>query len=152
MTRFAWKSSRQALSARTPRAMPVTPDLTTMGKVIGGGLPVGAYGGRKDIMEQVSPAGPIYQAGTLSGNPLAMAAGLAMLNGLFEDPAVFDRIEEAALQIGEGLFKAAARHGIEGLVVARDLECSMAVDRGGIDPAGGQHGFVDLFEPRRQAR
>jgi glutamate-1-semialdehyde 2,1-aminomutase len=91
----------------------VTPDLTTMGKVIGGGLPVGAYGGRRDIMEQVSPAGPIYQAGTLSGNPLAMAAGLAMLNGLFEDPKVFDRIEKTALQIGEGLFKAAAKHGID---------------------------------------
>merc|ERR1719506_1804663 len=57
----------------------VTPDVTTMGKVIGGGLPVGAYGGRRDIMEQVAPAGPMYQAGTLSGNPLAMTAGIKTL-------------------------------------------------------------------------
>src|SRR5690606_38143033 len=60
----------------------IRPDLTTMGKVIGAGLPVGAYGGRRDIMSQVAPAGPIYQAGTLSGNPLAMAAGIAQLRAL----------------------------------------------------------------------
>jgi glutamate-1-semialdehyde 2,1-aminomutase len=90
----------------------VTPDLTTLGKVIGGGLPVGAYGGRKDLMEQVSPAGPIYQAGTLSGNPLAMAAGLAMLDGLFKDPEIFVRIEDAANTLARGLEKAAAGHGI----------------------------------------
>ena len=60
----------------------VTPDLTSLGKVIGGGLPVGAYGGRRDIMEMVAPAGPVYQAGTLSGNPLAMAAGIATLEVL----------------------------------------------------------------------
>ena len=58
----------------------VTPDLTTLGKIVGGGLPVGAYGGRRDLMDAVSPAGPVYQAGTLSGNPLAMAAGLATLD------------------------------------------------------------------------
>lgn len=90
----------------------VTPDLTTLGKVIGGGLPVGAYGGRRDLMEQVSPAGPIYQAGTLSGNPLAMAAGIAMLDGLFADPSVFTRIEEAANTLARGLEEAAARHSI----------------------------------------
>jgi len=90
----------------------VTPDLTTLGKVIGGGLPVGAYGGRKDLMEQVSPAGPIYQAGTLSGNPLAMAAGLAMLDGLFKDPEIFVRIEAAANTLARGLEKSAASHGI----------------------------------------
>jgi len=90
----------------------VTPDLTTLGKVIGGGLPVGAYGGRKALMEQVSPAGPIYQAGTLSGNPLAMAAGLAMLEGLFADPEIFVRIEDAANTLARGLEKAAASHGI----------------------------------------
>jgi glutamate-1-semialdehyde 2,1-aminomutase len=90
----------------------ITPDLTTLGKVIGGGLPVGAYGGRKDLMEQVSPVGPIYQAGTLSGNPLAMAAGLAMLDGLFADPQVFVRIEDTANTLARGLEKAAASHGI----------------------------------------
>ncbi len=60
----------------------IKPDLTTLGKIIGGGLPVGAYGGRKDIMEMVAPSGPVYQAGTLSGNPLAMAAGIAQLKSL----------------------------------------------------------------------
>ena len=64
----------------------IRPDLTTLGKVIGGGLPVGAYGGRKDIMSKVAPVGPIYQAGTLSGNPLAVAAGLAMLRHLKAHP------------------------------------------------------------------
>ena len=108
----------------------VTPDLTTMGKVIGGGLPVGAYGGRRDLMEQVSPAGPIYQAGTLSGNPLAMAAGLAMLEGLFGDPGVFDRINAAALEIGEGLAKSAAKHGIDVTVQqVGSMGCMYFIDR-----------------------
>jgi glutamate-1-semialdehyde 2,1-aminomutase len=71
----------------------IRPDLTTLGKVIGGGLPVGAYGGRRDIMSQVAPAGPIYQAGTLSGNPLAVAAGLAMLRHLEAHPEIYDRLE-----------------------------------------------------------
>ncbi len=71
----------------------IRPDMTTLGKVIGGGLPVGAYGGRRDIMNKVAPAGPIYQAGTLSGNPLAVAAGLAMLRHLKAHPEVYDRLE-----------------------------------------------------------
>ena len=71
----------------------IRPDLTTLGKVIGGGLPVGAYGGRKDIMSMVAPAGPVYQAGTLSGNPLAVAAGLAMLRHLKAHPEVYERLE-----------------------------------------------------------
>jgi len=71
----------------------IRPDLTTLGKVIGGGLPVGAYGGRRDIMSRVAPVGPIYQAGTLSGNPLAVAAGLAMLRYLKAHPEVYDRLE-----------------------------------------------------------
>lgn len=74
----------------------VTPDLTTLGKIIGGGLPVGAYGGRRDIMETVAPAGPMYQAGTLSGNPLAMTAGLETLRVLTEDPALYARLDENA--------------------------------------------------------
>jgi glutamate-1-semialdehyde 2,1-aminomutase len=72
----------------------IRPDLTTLGKVIGGGLPVGAYGGRRDIMSKVAPAGPIYQAGTLSGNPLAVAAGLAMLCHLKAHPEIYDRLEK----------------------------------------------------------
>jgi glutamate-1-semialdehyde 2,1-aminomutase len=74
----------------------VTPDLTTLGKVIGGGLPVGAYGGRRDIMNIVAPAGPVYQAGTLSGNPLAVAAGLAMLRHLKAHPEIYAQLESRA--------------------------------------------------------
>jgi glutamate-1-semialdehyde 2,1-aminomutase len=77
----------------------IKPDLTTMGKVIGGGLPVGAYGGRKDIMSKVAPAGPIYQAGTLSGNPLAVAAGLAMLRHLKANPQVYTRLEACGAKL-----------------------------------------------------
>src|SRR5215217_4282242 len=74
----------------------IKPDMTTLGKVIGGGLPVGAYGGRKEIMIRVAPSGPIYQAGTLSGNPLAVAAGLAMLRHLKAHPEIYDQLEQRA--------------------------------------------------------
>jgi glutamate-1-semialdehyde 2,1-aminomutase len=77
----------------------IRPDLTTLGKVIGGGLPVGAYGGRKDIMSKVAPAGPIYQAGTLSGNPLAVAAGLAMLRHLKAHPEIYGRLERLGARL-----------------------------------------------------
>ena len=79
----------------------VTPDMTTLGKVIGGGLPVGAYGGKKEIMEKVAPAGPIYQAGTLSGNPIAMAAGIETLKLLQED-GVYDKLDESTAELTEG--------------------------------------------------
>src|ERR1700750_995971 len=90
----------------------ITPDLTTLGKIIGGALPVGAYGGRRDIMEQIAPAGPVYQAGTLSGNPLAMTAGLATLKRL-RDRAVYERLEEAGRRLTEGVAEAAREAGIE---------------------------------------
>jgi glutamate-1-semialdehyde 2,1-aminomutase len=90
----------------------VTPDLTTLGKVIGGGLPVGAYGGRREIMELVAPAGPVYQAGTLSGNPLAMAAGIATLRALSE-PGGWDEATRAAGPLLQGLGDAAAEHGVQ---------------------------------------
>ncbi|OSM06152.1 glutamate-1-semialdehyde 2,1-aminomutase [Magnetofaba australis] len=80
----------------------IKPDLTTLGKVIGGGLPVGAYGGRRDIMEQISPAGPVYQAGTLSGNPLATAAGLATLEAISQ-PGFYDPIVARCAQLVEGI-------------------------------------------------
>jgi len=83
----------------------VKPDMTTLGKIIGGGLPVGAYGGRRDIMEAVSPVGPVYQAGTLSGNPLAMAAGFAMVSYLKTHPEVYDGINAATSKLVEGLKK-----------------------------------------------
>jgi glutamate-1-semialdehyde 2,1-aminomutase len=77
----------------------IHPDLTTLGKVIGGGLPVGAYGGRRDIMSKVAPSGPIYQAGTLSGNPLAVAAGLAMLRHLKAHPEIYEQLERRAADL-----------------------------------------------------
>lgn len=86
----------------------ITPDLTTLGKIIGGGMPVGAYGGRADIMNKVSPAGPVYQAGTLSGNPIAMAAGLTMLNYLNDHPEVYTQLEASGEKLSNG-FKASMR-------------------------------------------
>ncbi len=83
------------------------PDLSCFGKIIGGGYPVGAYGGRADIMKKIMPAGPVFQAGTLSGNPVAMAAGIATLNELKVNPP-YARLEEQSKRIGEGLLKAAA--------------------------------------------
>ena len=80
----------------------VIPDLTTLGKIIGGGMPVGAYGGKKEIMDFVSPAGPVYQAGTLSGNPIAMSAGLAMLNYLKDHSEIYVQLDEAGKKIVEG--------------------------------------------------
>lgn len=88
----------------------IEPDLTCFGKVIGGGLPVGAYGGRKEIMEQIAPAGPIYQAGTLSGNPLAMAAGYSTLALL--TPEVYDRLEVLGARLEAGLKRNAEETGI----------------------------------------
>jgi glutamate-1-semialdehyde 2,1-aminomutase len=89
----------------------VTPDLSTFGKVIGGGMPVGAYGGRPDLMSQISPAGPIYQAGTLSGNPVAMAAGLAMLE-LVQAPGFYDVLEAKTNALCDGLEAAAREAGV----------------------------------------
>ena len=85
----------------------VTPDLTCLGKIIGGGLPVGAYGGRREIMEQIAPSGPVYQAGTLSGNPLAMAAGLATLRAAGE-PGFYERLEELGARWRSGMAEAAS--------------------------------------------
>jgi glutamate-1-semialdehyde 2,1-aminomutase len=88
-----------------------TPDLTILGKIVGGGLPVGAYGGRADIMRQVMPAGPVFQAGTLSGNPLAMAAGLATLQELRDHPP-YARLEQLGNTLAEGLKQAARAAGL----------------------------------------
>ena len=81
----------------------VTPDLTTLGKIIGGGLPVGAYGGRKEIMEMVAPSGPMYQAGTLSGNPLAMTAGMETLSLLADDATFYQRLEKKSERLAAGI-------------------------------------------------
>jgi glutamate-1-semialdehyde 2,1-aminomutase len=90
----------------------VVPDLTTLGKVIGGGLPVGAFGGRADVMAQLSPDGPVYQAGTLAGNPLAMAAGLAALSVVAADATLYDRLEETTRRLTEGLGEVMRRHEV----------------------------------------
>lgn len=89
----------------------ITPDLTCLGKILGGGLPVGAYGGRRDIMSLVAPLGPVYQAGTLSGNPLAMAAGLATLRALLE-PGSYERLETVSHRLAAGFAEAAREAGI----------------------------------------
>ncbi|MBD1911744.1 MULTISPECIES: glutamate-1-semialdehyde 2,1-aminomutase [unclassified Leptolyngbya] len=88
----------------------ITPDLTTLGKVIGGGLPVGAYGGRKDIMQMVAPAGPMYQAGTLSGNPLAMTAGIKTLE-ILQRPGTYDYLEKITTRLAQGMLDVAKETG-----------------------------------------
>ena len=90
----------------------ITPDITTLGKIIGGGLPVGAYGGSRDVMNKLAPAGPIYQAGTLSGNPLSMTAGLVTLRRL-RDKSVYDRLENASRKLCDGISTAASEVGIK---------------------------------------
>jgi glutamate-1-semialdehyde 2,1-aminomutase len=89
----------------------IKPDLTTLGKIVGGGLPAAVFGGRADVMSKLAPLGPVYQAGTLSGNPLAMAAGLATL-ALIEKPGVYERLEEASARLEAGLAAAATAAGI----------------------------------------
>jgi len=93
----------------------ITPDLTCLGKVIGGGLPVGAYGGKREIMEHVAPTGPVYQAGTLSGNPLAMAAGLKTLE-ILSRPGTYEKLNEKAQILENGIKDALQRKGVPGAV------------------------------------
>jgi glutamate-1-semialdehyde 2,1-aminomutase len=114
----------------------VTPDLTCLGKIIGGGLPVGAYGGRREFMELVAPAGPVYQAGTLSGNPLAMAAGLATLRAA-DAPGFYERLE----QLGERW-----RHGMSEAASAGDIP--FTINQGGVQGLLLAHGLArDLPRP-----
>ncbi|MFC1890352.1 aminotransferase class III-fold pyridoxal phosphate-dependent enzyme, partial [Thermodesulfobacteriota bacterium] len=89
----------------------IEPDLTCLGKIIGGGLPVGAFGGSAEIMEQLSPVGPVYQAGTLSGNPIAMAAGIATL-GRLKEPGVYEELDRLARALAEAVDTVASDQGI----------------------------------------
>jgi glutamate-1-semialdehyde 2,1-aminomutase len=90
----------------------IRPDLTCLGKIIGGGLPVGAYGGRRDLMEQMAPVGPVYQAGTLSGNPLAMAAGIATLE-ILRHPGTYDKLEKKAAYLSRGITENLKKAGVK---------------------------------------
>jgi glutamate-1-semialdehyde 2,1-aminomutase len=94
----------------------VMPDLTTLGKIIGGGLPVGAYGGRKEIMEMMAPVGPVYQAGTLSGNPLAMAAGIMMLTMIEETKDLYTELERKAARLEAGILNNLQSTGVSGVI------------------------------------
>ena len=113
----------------------VTPDLSTLGKIVGGGLPAAVYGGRADVMAMVSPEGPVYQAGTLSGNPLATAAGIATLSILREDPGIYRRLAEKGAALAEGL-RRAGRDRIEVTQVGSLL---------GIDWHGDDAGFSAFY-------
>jgi glutamate-1-semialdehyde 2,1-aminomutase len=93
----------------------ITPDLTCLGKIVGGGLPAAAFGGRADIMQKLAPLGPVYQAGTLSGNPLAMAAGLKALD-ILGRPGNYDRLEQLGKRLGDGLLAAAQEAGVPACV------------------------------------
>jgi glutamate-1-semialdehyde 2,1-aminomutase len=125
----------------------VTPDLTILGKIIGGGLPVGAFGGRRDIMEQIAPLGPVYQAGTLSGNPLAVTAGIETLR-LLRQPDVYERLEARARQLCDGVQDAAKRAGVS-VYTTRigSMFCTFFTDQSVTDYASTS--FADTAQFRR---
>jgi len=144
--RLAWGGVQNSVGIR--------PDLTCLGKVIGGGLPLAAVGGRRDVMQQLAPVGGVYQAGTLSGNPLAVSAGLATLEQL-DKPRIYEQLEAAGAQLEEGLQAALRRHGLPGCVNRRgsmwtlflglDQVCD-AVDARACDTAAFARFFSGMLE------
>jgi len=122
----------------------VTPDLTTLGKVIGGGMPVGAFGGRRDVMARLAPLGPVYQAGTLSGNPVAVSAGLATLKRVLE-PGFFDRLARTTRTLVEGLVREAKDAGV---ALSGDCEGGMF---GIFFRAQLPRGFAEVMQSDREA-
>ena len=130
----------------------ITPDMTTLGKIIGGGLPVGAYGGKKEIMDFVSPAGPVYQAGTLSGNPIAMAAGLTMLNYLNIHPEVFTRLNEIGSMLVSGIQSSLEKLGLNYTINHLGSMYSLFfTDKDVYDFASAKHSDTALFGKYFQA-
>jgi len=111
ITAFRFHYGSTQTYAAFPDFAAIEPDLTALGKIIGGGLPIGAYGGRREVMEQVAPLGPAYQAGTMAGNPASVAAGIACLDVLRE-PGVYPRMEALATRLAAGLREAAGRYGV----------------------------------------
>jgi len=109
----------------------ITPDLTCLGKIVGGGMPLAAYGGRRDLMQMIAPVGPVYQAGTLSGNPVSVAAGLATLEALQSDPSAYDRLEALGARAENGLREALRAAGRPGCVnrVGSMLTLFLGVER-----------------------
>ncbi|MGX4587684.1 glutamate-1-semialdehyde 2,1-aminomutase [Paenibacillus chitinolyticus] len=101
----------QTYAGLNSRPEEIEPDLTALGKIIGGGLPIGAYGGRKEVMEQVAPLGPAYQAGTMAGNPASISAGIACLEVL-RQPGTYERLEQLGAKLADGLRESASRHGV----------------------------------------
>lgn len=116
--RFTYGSAQQIYG--------VEPDMTAMGKIIGGGLPIGAYGGKKEIMEQVAPLGPAYQAGTMAGNPASMAAGIACLEVLKED-GVYERLDALGARLEEGILRKAKEYGMENDVLVNRMRGALTV-------------------------
>ncbi len=141
--RVAWGGAQERLGVR--------PDLTTLGKVIGGGLNIGAYGGPRELMLRIAPAGPVYQAGTLSGSPLAVAAGLATLERLAaDDGAVYRQLETSAGRLADGIAAAAARAGVPcrvhrvGSMLGVFLSAGVVTNLADVD-ASDRAGFARLF-------
>lgn len=124
----------------------VKPDMTTLGKIVGGGMPMAVYGGRKEVMDHVSPVGKVYQAGTLSGNPIATAAGIKTLEILKADPAIYDRIDQSAKKIAEALRMRSQKTGCPMQVnQVGSLLCAYFTDQPVVDYAGATSSDMQAF-------